>query len=73
MNNYIFNAHFDELWRLDLRTYQWRKVEPRSGPRPPKRALHAAVEIMGCDHSKYSRSSIGRCGRRSEALSRSPP
>jgi len=47
MNNYIFNAHFDELWRLDLRTYQWRKVEPRSGPRPPKRALHAAVEIMG--------------------------
>ena len=26
MNNYIFNAHFDELWRLDLRSYQWRKV-----------------------------------------------
>ena len=26
MHNYIFNAHFDELWRLDLRSYQWRKV-----------------------------------------------
>jgi hypothetical protein len=29
MNNYIFNAHFDELWRLDLRSYQWRKVPTR--------------------------------------------
>ena len=45
MNNYIFNAHFDELWRFDLRSYQWRKVEPRAGPRPPKRALHSAVEV----------------------------
>ena len=47
MNNYIFGAHFDELWRLDLRSYAWRKVEPRAGPRPPKRALHSAVEIRG--------------------------
>ena len=47
MNNYIFGAHFDELWRLDLRSYAWRKVEPRAGPRPPKRALHSAVELDG--------------------------
>ena len=23
------------------------KVEPRAGPRPPKRALHSAVEVQG--------------------------
>ena len=59
MNNYIFNAHFDELWRLDLRSYQWRKVEPRSGPRPPKRALHSAVEIQGCDQPLNSLRTAG--------------
>ena len=45
MNNYIFGAHFDEIWRFDLRTYNWRKVQPRAGVAPPKRALHTAVEI----------------------------
>ena len=47
MNNYIFGAHFDEIWRFDLRTYNWRKVQPRAGVAPPKRALHTAVEIAG--------------------------
>ena len=31
MNNYVFGAHFDELWRLDLRTYAWRRVKPVDG------------------------------------------
>lgn len=44
MFNYVFNAHFDEMWRLDLRTFQWRKVEYASSA-PAKRALHAAVVV----------------------------
>ena len=27
MNNYVFGAHFSEMWRLDLRTFSWSKVE----------------------------------------------
>ena len=46
MNNYVFNAHFDELWRLDLRSYVWRRVG-EGKPAPPKRALHSAVTISG--------------------------
>ena len=45
MFNYIFEAWFDELWRFDLRSYVWNKVQYKSPVSPPKRALHAAVAI----------------------------
>ena len=44
MFNYVFGAHFSEMWRMDLRTFQWRQVQYK-GAAPPKRALHAAVVI----------------------------
>ena len=44
MNNYVFGAHFSEMWRLDLRSFQWRMVE-YVGAAPPKRALHAATVV----------------------------
>ena len=47
MNNYVFNAHFTELWRLDLTTYQWRKAEYAGKLVPPKRALHGAAVVDG--------------------------
>ena len=52
MNNYVFGAHFDELWRLDLRTYAWRRVKPADGVAPPKRALHQAV-VLGASMYVY--------------------
>ena len=42
MNNYVFGAHFSEMWRLDLRSFVWRKVV-YAGAAPVKRALHAAT------------------------------
>ena len=33
------------MWRFDLRTYVWHKVEFNSEARPSKRALHAAVTV----------------------------
>lgn len=45
MFNYVFGAHFSEMWRMDLRTFQWRKVNYAAGAVPPKRALHAACVI----------------------------
>jgi len=45
MFNYIFQAWFDELWRFDLTSYVWNKVEYKSATSPSKRALHTAVAI----------------------------
>jgi len=45
MFNYIFQAWFDELWRFDLRSYVWNRVQYKSGVSPSKRALHSAVAI----------------------------
>lgn len=42
MNNYVFGAHFSEMWRLDLRSFTWKRVQ-YANRAPPKRALHAAV------------------------------
>lgn len=44
MHNYVFGAHFSEMWRLDLRTFKWRKVEYTTAA-PIKRALHAAAVV----------------------------
>ena len=44
MFNYVFQAWFTEMWRFDLRTYVWHKVEYKSAC-PSKRALHGAVAI----------------------------
>jgi hypothetical protein len=41
----VFGAHFSEMWRMDLRSYQWKKVE-YVGEMPVKRALHAAVVVQ---------------------------
>ena len=40
MFNYIFQAWFDEMWRLDLRTYVWHKVRHE-----PLRQLLGAVVV----------------------------
>jgi N-acetylneuraminic acid mutarotase len=47
MNNYIFKAWFNELWRFDLSRYTWSAVLPAGGASslPPKRALHCAVVL----------------------------
>ena len=45
-NNYVFGAHFDDLWRLDLRNHKWTQLQPPA-PIPPKRALHTAVTFGG--------------------------
>jgi len=37
-------AHFSEMWRLDLRTFQWRPVQYATSA-PLKRALHAAAIV----------------------------
>jgi len=45
MHNYVFHAWFDQLWRFDLRSYTWLRVNPKDGIVPPKRALHSAVVV----------------------------
>eukprot|EP00966_Prymnesium_polylepis_P298733 6903554-Prymnesium_polylepis.1 len=44
MHNYVFGAHFSEMWRFDLRTFQWRPVQYATSA-PLKRALHAAAIV----------------------------
>ena len=44
MHNYVFGAHFNEMWRLDLRSFEWRKVI-FEGDTPVKRALHASAVL----------------------------
>ena len=46
MNNYVFGAHYDDLWRFDLRGNKWAQLQPPA-PLPPKRALHSAVVVGG--------------------------
>lgn len=41
----MFGAHFTEMWRLDLFSFQWNKVNYK-GDVPPKRALHAAAVVQ---------------------------
>ena len=41
----VFGAHFSEMWRMDLRSYQWKRVE-YVGEMPVKRALHVAVVVQ---------------------------
>lgn len=50
-NNYVFNAHFDELWEFALGAHTWRLV-PKAADAlwPPKRALHGGAIVNGWMH-----------------------
>lgn len=50
-NNYIFGAHFDELWAFDLERHAWsRTYKPPGAAWPAKRALHGAAIANGRMH-----------------------
>lgn len=57
MHNYIFKSWFDELWRLDLRSFVWERMSAPGGISPPKRALHSAV-VVG--NAMYIYGGLGR-------------
>lgn len=49
--NYVFDAFFDELWVLSLRSHEWFLApNPEGAPWPAKRALHGATLVNGRMH-----------------------